>query len=171
MARLSEIYGRLLDALVVAACVLLLLMTVMIGADVVSRNLGGGGVSVSNELSEDILYLMTLLVAPWLLRQGQHIRVDIILRALPVRVAWLLEWFGDLVGFFCCLYFVWYGWLNTVASYNAGSINIKTLVTPEWWTLAPLSLGFALLAIEFIFRMHRLALAEIGLREDAVSAA
>jgi TRAP-type transport system small permease protein len=171
MARLSELYGRLLDALVVAACVLLLLMTVMIGADVVSRNLGGGGVSVSNELSEDILYLMTLLVAPWLLRQGQHIRVDIILRALPVRVAWLLEWFGDIVGFFCCLYFVWYGYLITTASYSAGSINIKTLVTPEWWTLAPLPLGFALLAIEFIFRMHRLALAEIGLREDAVSAA
>jgi TRAP-type C4-dicarboxylate transport system permease small subunit len=171
MARLSELYGRLLDALVVAACILLLLMTVMIGADVVSRNLGGGGVPVSNELSEDILYLMTLLVAPWLLRQGQHIRVDIVLRALPVRAAWLLEWFGDIVGFFCCLYFVWYGCLITISSYNAGSINIKTLVTPEWWTLAPLPLGFALLAIEFIFRMYRLTSAEIGLRDDAVSVA
>ena len=152
MARLSEWYGRLLDALVVAACVLLLLMTVMIGADVVSRNLGGGGVPMSNEISEDILYLMTLLAAPWLLRQGQHIRVDIILRTLPVRVAWLLEWLGDIVS-------------------NARSINIKTLVTPEWWTLAPLPLGFTLLAIEFMFRMHRLASAEVGLRDDAVSAA
>jgi len=171
MARLSELYGRLLDALVVAACVLLLLMTFMIGADVVSRNLGGGGVSVSNELSEDILYLMTLLAAPWLLRQGQHIRVDIILRALPLRAAWLLEWLGDIVGLFCCLYFVWYGCFITIARYSAGSISIKTLVTPEWWTLAPLPFGFALLALEFIFRMHRLASAEVGLREDAVSAA
>ena len=171
MARLSEWYGRFLDGLVVVACLLLLLMTVMIGADVLSRNLSAGGVAVSNELSEDILYLMTLLVAPWLLRQGQHIRVDIILRALPVRLAWLLEWVGDIVGFFCCLYFVWYGYLITKASYNAGSINIKTLVTPEWWTLAPLPVGFGLLAVEFIFRMHRLSVAEIGLRDDAVSAA
>ena len=171
MARLSEWYGRLLDALVVAACVLLLLMTVMIGADVLSRNLGGGGVPMSNEISEDILYLMTLLAAPWLLRQGQHIRVDIILRTLPVRVAWLLEWLGDIVSLLCCVYFVWYGLLITTASYNARSINIKTLVTPEWWTLAPLPLGFTLLAIEFMFRMHRLASAEIGLRDDAVSAA
>jgi TRAP-type transport system small permease protein len=171
MARLSEWYGRLLDALVSLACLLLLLMTVMIGADVVSRNLGGGGVAVSNELSEDILYLMTLLSAPWLLRQGQHIRVDIILRTLPVRVAWLLEWVGDIVGLFCCLYFVWYGYLITRASYDAGSINIKTLVTPEWWTLAPLPFGFALLAVEFVFRMHRLSVTEIGLRDDAVSAA
>jgi TRAP-type C4-dicarboxylate transport system permease small subunit len=171
MARLSEWYGRLLDALVVAACALLLLMTVMIGTDVFSRNLGGGGVPVSNEISEDILYLMTLLVAPWLLRQGQHIRVDIILRILPVRVAWLLEWLGDIVGLLCCLYFVWYGLLITAASYRAGSINIKTLVTPEWWTLAPLPLGFTVLAFEFIFRMHRLASADVGLRDDAVSAA
>src|SRR5262249_10826952 len=126
MARLSELYGRLLDAFIVLACLLLLLMTVMIGADVVSRNIGGGGIPVGNELSEDILYLMTLLAAPWLLRQGQHIRVDIILRVLPVRVAWLLEWLGDIVGFCCCLYFVWYGCLITAASYSAGSINIKT---------------------------------------------
>jgi TRAP-type C4-dicarboxylate transport system permease small subunit len=171
MARLSEWYGRLLNALVLVACLLLLIMTIMIGADVVSRNVGGGGVAVSNELSEDILYLMTLLAAPWLLRQGQHIRVDIILRALPVRAAWLLEWVGDIVGLLCCLYFVWYGYLITRASYDAGSINIKTLVTPEWWTLAPLPLGFALLGIEFIFRMHRLSVAEVGLRDDAVSAA
>jgi TRAP-type transport system small permease protein len=171
MARLSEWYGRLLDALVFAACLLLLLMTVMIGADVVSRNIGGGGIPVSNELSEDILYLMTLLVAPWLLRQGQHIRVDIILRALPVRIAWILEWIGDIVGLFCCLYFVWYGYLITKASYLAGSVNIKTLITPEWWTLAPLPVGFALLAIEFVFRMYRLSVADVGLRDDAVSAA
>jgi TRAP-type transport system small permease protein len=171
MERLSGWYGRLLDTLVFVACLLLLVMTVIIGADVVSRNIGGGGVAVSNELSEDILYLMTLLAAPWLLRQGRHIRVDIILRALPVRVAWLLEWVGDIVGLFCCLYFVWYGVLITTASYSAGSINIKTLVTPEWWTLAPLPLGFALLGIEFIFRMYRLSTTEIGLRDDAVSAA
>jgi TRAP-type C4-dicarboxylate transport system permease small subunit len=97
--------------------------------------------------------------------------VDIILRTLPVRVAWLLEWLGDIIGLLCCLYFVWYGTLITIGSFKAGSINIKTLVTPEWWTLAPLPLGFTLLAIEFMFRMHRLASAEVGLRDDAVSAA
>ena len=26
---------------------------------------------------------------------GQHIRIDIVLRALPPRVGWLLEWVGD----------------------------------------------------------------------------
>ncbi len=170
MARVSLWYGRVLDTLVVGACLLLLIMTIMIGADVVLRNTGSG-IAASNELSEDTLYLMTLLAAPWVLRQGQHIRVDIILRALPARMAWLLEWVGDMVGLLCCLYFVWYGCLITIASYKAGSVNIKTLVTPEWWTLAPLPIAFALLGIEFLFRMYRLSATEPGVREDAVTVA
>ena len=170
MARLSLWYGRVLDTLVVVACLLLLVMTITIGTDVVLRNTGSG-IAASNELSEDTLYLMTLLAAPWVLRQGLHIRVDIILRALPARMAWLLEWVGDMVGLLCCLYFVWYGCLITLASYKAGSVNIKTLVTPEWWTLAPLPIAFALLGIEFLFRMYRLSATEPGVREDAVTVA
>ena len=99
---------------------------------------GLGGIPWSSEVSEDILYLLTLLAAPWLLRQGQHIRVDILLRALPPRMGWVLEWFGDLLGLGCSLYFVWYGWKVLAASYQAGAISIKTLITPEWWMLAPL---------------------------------
>ena len=92
------------------ACLLVLAMMLIIVADVGLRNLGGRGLPWSNEASEDILYLVTLLAGPWLLRQGQHIRVDILLRALPARFAWQLEWVSDLLGLACCLYFVWYGW-------------------------------------------------------------
>jgi TRAP-type transport system small permease protein len=170
MLTLSRWYGRLLDAMMSAAGLLLLLMTVMIGADVLLRNLGLGGVPPSNELSEDILYLVTLLAAPGLLRRGQHIRIDIVLQALPPRVAWLLEWVGDVVGLVCCLIFVWYGASVAATSFFDGAISIKTLVLPEWWLLAPMPVAFALLAVEFVFRMQRLALAERRPREDAVSA-
>jgi TRAP-type transport system small permease protein len=170
MERLSAVFGRVLDGLMLVACLMLLAMTLVIGADVVTRNVGVGGVAWSGEASEDIIYLMTLLAAPWLLRQGQHIRVDILLRALPARTGWLMEWAGDILGLACSLYFVWYGWTVVAASYGAGAITIKTLITPEWWMLAPLPVAFLLLAIEFVFRMHRLARAERAPRTDAVSA-
>jgi TRAP-type transport system small permease protein len=170
MLSLSRWYGRLLDAMMSAAGLLLLFMTVMIGADVLLRNIGLGGVPPSNELSEDILYLVTLLATPGLLRRGQHIRIDIVLQALPPRAAWLLEWVGDAIGFICCLIFVWYGTSVTAASFSDGSISIKTLVLPEWWLLAPMPVAFFLLALEFVFRMQRLAQAERRPREDAVSA-
>jgi TRAP-type C4-dicarboxylate transport system permease small subunit len=171
MSALSRWYGALLDALMLLAAVLVLTMTLMIGADVILRNVGAGGVSWSNEVSEYILYLVTLLSAPWLLRRGQHIRVDIVLRAVPKRIAYAMEWIADVLGLACALYFVWYGWRVMAASYAAGAISMKTLVLPEWWMLAAMPAAFVLVAAEFVFRMYRLAGAEAGPRDEAVSAA
>jgi TRAP-type C4-dicarboxylate transport system permease small subunit len=170
MERISAVFGRVFDVMMLAACLLLLFMTLLIGADVATRNLGVGGIAWSNEVSENILYLITLLSAPWLLRQGQHIRVDILLRVIPPRIGWLFEWVSDLIGLACSLYFVWYGGKVAVASYQAGAMTIKTLVTPEWWLLAVLPVAFLLVAIEFVFRMQRLSKAERAPRTDAVSA-
>jgi len=170
MLMLSRWYGRVLEAMLGMACGLLLIMTLMIGADVLLRNLGLGGIPPSNELSEDCLYLVTLLAAPGLLRQGQHIRIDIVLRALPFRLGWLLEWLGDALGLACCLFFVWYGARVALASFANGALSIKTLVMPEWWLMAPMPIAFALVAVEFVFRMHRLAMGAQRPREDAVSA-
>jgi len=148
MARLSQWYSRLLEALMLLSCLLLLTMTLLIGADVLLRNIGLGGIAPSNEISEDIIYLLTLFAAPGLLRQGQHIRIDIVLRALPANVGWLLEWVSDVLGLICCLYFVWYGTRVAVASFEAGALSIKTLIIPEWWLLAPMPLSFVLLSVE-----------------------
>jgi TRAP-type transport system small permease protein len=170
MQRLSRLQGHLLNALMGLSCLLVLAMMLIITGDVVLRNLGLQGIAWSNEVSEDILYLVTLMSGPWLLRQGRHIRVDILLRALPARLAWLLEWISDLLGLACCLYFVWYGAKVALASYFTGAVSIKTLVMPEWWLLAPLPVTFLLFAVEFVFRIHRLGHGERTARTEAVSA-
>ena len=99
MERLSTAYDRLLNALFIVASLMLGAMMLIICADVLLRNValipGVRGVEWSNEVSESLLYLITLLAAPWLLRQGQHIRVDILLRAIPARVAWVCEAVAD----------------------------------------------------------------------------
>ena len=169
MELLSQYYGRLLDALLLAACILLLAMTFLIGLDVLLRNIGAGGIAASNELSEDALYLITILAAPGLLRRGQHIRIDIVLRVLPPKTAWCLEWFGDAVGILCSLLFVWYGARVVAPSYVSGSVSIKTLIMPEWWLFAPMPACFLLVALEFVFRMRHLAHAARQPRADAVS--
>ena len=173
MERLEAAYGRLLEALALVACALVLAMTVMICADVLLRNVrivpGVAGLAWSNEMSEAMLYLVTMLTAPWLLRRGQHIRVDILLRMVPKRVGWVFEWVTDTVGLACCLVIAFYGARAALASYKAGSMSIKTLITPEWWLLSVLPVAFLALSLEMLFRMHRLALAERAPRDDAVS--
>jgi TRAP-type transport system small permease protein len=175
IARLSGAYGRLLAGLALVGCAILMAMMIIIVADVALRNIVipglPRGLAWSNEISELMLYLITMCVAPWLLRQGQHIRIDILLQALPKQLAWYFEWVSDVLGLACCCVIAWYGSQAAWSSYASGAVNIKTLVTPEWWALAPLPVVFILLAIEMIFRMIRLRRAERGPRHDAVGAA
>ena len=170
---MERAYGRLLEFFAAVACALILGMTLMICADVFLRNVrvvpGLAGLAWSAEISEAMLFLVTLLTAPWLLRRGQHIRVDIVLRAVPPRMGWLFEWAVDLLGLGCCALIAWYSARAALASFNAGSLSIKTLVTPEWWLLTVLPVAFTCLTIEMLFRMRRLWLAPRAPRDDAVS--
>jgi TRAP-type C4-dicarboxylate transport system permease small subunit len=173
MARLEAAYGKLLEAFALLACALVFGMTLMICADVLLRNVriipGVAGLAWSNEISEAMLYLITMLTAPWLLQRGQHIRVDIVLRAVPKRVGWIFEWIVDVLGLACCLFIAWYGARAAIASFKAGSMSIKTLITPEWWLLSVLPLAFLALSLGMVFPMRRLALGERAPRDDAVS--
>ncbi len=174
MRRIEALYGRLLAGLALAACGILFLMMLMICVDVLLRNVALlphlRGLPWADEVSEYMLYLVTMLAAPWLLREGRHIRVDIVLRALPARLGWYCEWLTDALACACCLVMVVYGAKAAYASYASHALTIQTLVTPEWWSLAPLPIAFLLLGIEVLFRMTRLARGERAVRDDAVAA-
>lgn len=174
MQRLSDGYDKLLNGMVISACIILLAMVLIICGDVLLRNVPISatlrGLSWSTDLSEYGLYLVTMLTAPWLLRRGQHIRVDIALRALPSKFGWILEWIADLIGFVCCIYIAISGIRAVSQSFEIGAMMMKSLVIPEWWLLLPLPITFVLLAIETLFRMHRLTIGERRMRDDAVSA-
>lgn len=170
MTGLSDRYGKLLDGLAIVAALLLLAMVIVVTGDIILRNVVNNGFVWANEVSEYALYLITVLTAPWLLRRGQHVRLDLVLTAVPKRMAFIMEAIGDVVGFVVCLAMIRYATLMTYDAWRIGSITIKNLVFPEWWLLLPLPVCFVLLAIEFIFRFHRLLLNREK-REEATSVA
>jgi TRAP-type C4-dicarboxylate transport system permease small subunit len=167
--RLSVLLARLFDLLAVAAALILLAMVVLVTADIVLRNTARVGFAWANEITEYALYLITLLTAPWLLRRGQHVRIDMALVLVPPRLAWMMEAAADIVGLAASLVLIWYGSVMTAQSARLGSLTIKNLVFPEWWLLWPLPLCFVLIAIEFVFRFHRLMGAPRTRRIEATS--
>jgi TRAP-type C4-dicarboxylate transport system permease small subunit len=172
---LQAAFGRVYEALMVIACLLMLVMVAAITTDVFLRNVPIPGLplgfAAAHDISEYSLYFCTLLGAPWLLRLGQHIRVDIILRAIPRRLAWMCEWASDVLAMTGCATVTWMGVVMAFKSYASGAVQIRSVVIPEWWLLAPLPIAFALLTVEFGFRMWRLAHGPKEPRTDAVSAA
>jgi TRAP-type C4-dicarboxylate transport system permease small subunit len=167
--RLSAGFGHLFHGLAVVAALVLLLMVAIVTADILLRNLTRTGFSWANEVSEYALYLITLLTAPWLLRRGQHVRLDLVLTLVPRRAAWLMEAAADIIGFAACLVLIRYGSAMAHESFRLNSITIKNLVFPEWWLLAPLPACFLLLACEFVFRFRRLLASDHGRRSEATS--
>jgi TRAP-type C4-dicarboxylate transport system permease small subunit len=169
MTRFSASLARLFDFLAIVAALILLAMVMVVTADIVLRNTARTGFAWANEITEYALYIITLLTAPWLLRRGQHVRIDMMLVVAPPRFAWLMEAVADIVGLAASLVLIWYGSIMTAQSAWLGSLTIKNLVFPEWWLLAPLPICFALIALEFVMRFHRLMSAPRARRLEATS--
>ena len=173
MDALDRLVGRLCIALVGLACAFLFGMMLAICADVFLRNLAVPGMprgfALASDLSESAIYLMTLLAAPFLLRSGRHIRIDILLHVVPPRNGWLMELFAGCAMLFCCVAMGWYGFVVTGRSAGSDAMLIKTVVYPEWWSLAPLPCVFVLLSLEAIFRLRSLLSGPRQPRNEQVS--
>jgi TRAP-type C4-dicarboxylate transport system permease small subunit len=146
-------YRGLLHAGAIVAAVLLGVMALLVTGDVIARNVGLGSLPWILEVSEYVLPLATFLVAPWLLHRNEHVRLDVLLTAVPRRLGRALDRAADLAGLAVCAVFVVYGARAVASSAQQGSLVIKSIVFPEWWLYAPVPACFALLAIEFARRL------------------
>jgi len=71
-----------------------------------------------------MLYLVTLYRA-LAAAPRQHIRVDVVLRAVPRGVGWIFEWNRRRSRLACCLVIAFYSARAALASYNAGSCRSR----------------------------------------------
>jgi TRAP-type transport system small permease protein len=149
-----KLYRLVIEAMAWVAAVVLGLMALAVTLDVVARNLGWGNTGWVLEISEYSLPVATLLVAPWLLQRNEHVRLDVLLVALPRDLALWLERITDLLGILICAVFVWYGAKLIFDSARLGSMVVKTLSVPEWWQYALVPVCFSLLAVEFARRLR-----------------
>lgn len=146
-------YDRLYALLGVMAAALFAAMALSISVDVIVRNLGLGTIPWINEAAEYMQYVAAFLGAPWVLRLGAHVRVDIILRAAPRRTAIALEVLANLAGIAISGGLLYFSIAVARAAYNDGALVIKSFVFPEWWIFALLAVSALLLLVEFTRRL------------------
>lgn len=115
---------------------------------------GLGGIWWLFEGVEYILYFGVFLGAPWVLQQGAHVRVDIVVSALPTRLSERLEKFLDVAGCGLCLFLLYYGMRAVLSEFEDGTLPDKDLRIANWKVLSVYSVGLLLLAIEFLFRLR-----------------
>ena len=167
MAFAARCYDALLEVCGVVAGALIGALAVMVTADVVVRNTGLGSLPWVIEIAEYVLYVSTFLAAPWALRQGAHVRVDVFVGFLRGPAARLVDVAVNLIGLTIVLVLVVFGIAATADAARIGSLIIKELIVPEWWLLAVLPGSASLLAAEFVRRIARPAAKPVD--DDAVA--
>jgi TRAP-type transport system small permease protein len=146
-------FDALIDAFCTAFAVLFGILTLLVCVEIVSRRLGMGSMPWLVDLIEYTLYGGTFLAAPWVLRQGEHVRVDLVLLSLPKAAAVRLEQIIDSIGFAVSVVMCYFGTAVAFDSYRANIIQYKNLAVHDWVLLLPIPIGCAMLAIEFALRI------------------
>lgn len=160
-------FDALMSALCTAFAVLFGFFTLMICIDIVLRRIGVASMPWLVEVIEYVMYGGTFLAAPWVLRQGEHVRVDLVLSSISKTRAIRLEQIIDMIGFCICIVMAWFGAAVVVDSYAANIIQYKNLAVPDWLLMLPIPIGCALLTIEFALRFLRV---RAGIEETKIPA-
>lgn len=154
-ARLLRALDGVLEFLCSLFGVAIGVVVLLICLDIFMRNAGLRSLPWMVEVTEYVLYAGTFLAAPWVLRQGSHVRVDLLLISVPKAVARRIEQLADLCGLIASLVMVYYGTIVMADAYVSKMVQFKALAVPEWILLLPIPIGCSLLALEFLLRMFR----------------
>lgn len=148
-------YDRFIDLLGIAVALMLLALPALITLDVAVRLLRIGNIKWSADVSEYLLFFSTFLGAPWLMRLGLHVRVDVLLSALGKGAARRFEQALDLFCVGICGVLAYYGLLAAVDAYRLELKQYKALTVYDWPFHAVFVFTMVLLVVEFARRIRR----------------
>lgn len=96
----------------------------------------------------------------WTLRQGGHIRVAVLMQALPRRAAWCLDLCGSCFAMGVLGFAAWALWQQLIRTFDFGSTSFYPMATPLWIPQGLLTIGVTLLLLAFGARTIRLLTGE-----------
>jgi TRAP-type C4-dicarboxylate transport system permease small subunit len=129
-------FDLLVDALALVAAALVVLLTALILLDIAARYLRLFSLPWSLEASEYMLYAITFLGAPWVLREEGHIAIELVLERLPPLWRARIRRLTDALGAVVCALLLYYSCRVAWRSYDAGTMVRKSFEFPEWYVFA-----------------------------------
>jgi len=118
--------------------------------DVVMRSLLNRPTIWTLEINQKILVFITFLGAAWLLREGGHVRIDILVNWLPKRALTIINFMTSLLSAIACLVVVWFGVLVVWEQFQMDYRDPTVLALPQGPIYIVIPLGFFLLFVNFI---------------------
>ena len=168
MRAVIRVYDALLYTMALIAAVTLVWLMVSVVLSVVMRNLGLQPFAWLFTSAEYGILYMTMLGAPWLVREKGHVHIELVTAALPPT---LRRFVSRLVAALCvlvCIILAWYGLQLFLTNIERNNYDVRAYYYPRWLLTVTFPIAFSVMAIEFsrfVFGSELMHSGEAGIHE------
>ena len=168
MRPLIRIYDGLLYLMALLAAGTLLWLMVSVVLSVAMRNLGLQPFAWLFTSAEYGILYMTMLGAPWLVRERGHVHIELVTAALPDGARRIVSRLVAAACVLVSLILAWYGYELLQTNLERNDYDVRAYFYPRWLLTITFPVAFSFMAIEFarfVFGSKQLHSGEAGIHE------
>lgn len=168
MRMIGTLYRGVLYAMAGIAGAMLVWLMISVITSVVMRNAGMQPFAWLFTSSEYAILYMTMLGAPWLVREKGHVHIELVTAALPAPARRIVS---RLVAAGCvavCALLAWKGAELLMTNIQRNDLDVRAYYFPKWILTLAFPISFGLMAIEFsrfVFGTDLMHSGEAGIHE------
>lgn len=152
MKKLLEIFDRIMNIMMFLAGIILIFIMLSVGLEVVLRTFFNRPQIWVTEVTEVMLLYITFLGSAWLLREGGHVKVDIILNHLKPKTIAFLGIISSIIGIFVSITLTVFGFSVTLDYLHRGIYTPTAMEIPVSAIIVVIPIGGLMLFLQFIRR-------------------
>lgn len=149
MTALSKVYTTLLYAMAAIAGAMLIWILISVVTSVLMRNAGLQPFAWLFTSSEYALLYMTMLGAPWLVREKGHVHIELVTAALPPRARRIISRLVAAACVLVSLILAWKGADLFLTNIERKDFDVRAYYFPRWILTISFPIAFGMMAIEF----------------------
>lgn len=168
MRLITRVYDRLVEFMALLAGLMLVWLMVSIVVSVMMRNTGFQPFAWLFTSSEYALLYMTMLGAPWLVREKGHVHIELITASLPETGKVIVSRLVAALCVLVCLILAWKGYDLFQTNVIRNDYDVRAYFYPRWLLTISFPISFGVMAIEFarfVFGEELLHTGEAGIHE------
>jgi TRAP-type C4-dicarboxylate transport system permease small subunit len=149
------IFDWILDSLAYVAGVMLGLVVIVKFCDIILRYFLNKPLTWDVEFAEYMLFCIAFFGAAWLLREGGHVRIDVLDNLLSEKKKTYLHLIHSVVGALVSIILSLMSFVAAAYSYRDGLRVVKIFAIEKCYFLLIVAVGFFLLLAEFVRQSSR----------------
>lgn len=168
MRAVIRAYDALLYTMAFIAAATLVWLMISVVVSVLMRNLGIQPFAWLFTSAEYGILYMTMLGAPWLVREKGHVHIELVTAALPGRVRRFVSRLVALTCVAVSLILAWYGLDLFLTNIERNDVDVRAYYFPRWLLTITFPIAFSVMAIEFsrfVFGSDLMHSGEAGIHE------